>query len=54
MITLAHRLRRACDTLRRTSVPLSELIPLMQKSADKIDETQKQIFELLAGIRRHT
>ena len=51
--TVPDRLRQACDSVRRTSMPLADLIPLMQQSADKIDEMrnvldQAEIF--IAGF----
>lgn len=34
---LAGRLRAACNKLRTTSMPLADLIPLMQQAADALD-----------------
>lgn len=46
MSTLSSRLRQACADVRRKSEPLANLIPLMQQSADKIDELNDKIDEL--------
>lgn len=33
---LAERLRASCEKLRRTNMPLSDLIPLLQQAADAL------------------
>lgn len=50
-MTLQDELRRFANELRRTSMKLEDLIPLLQKAADKLDQlesnnnvTQAQAF----------
>ena len=39
-MTLAEELRAAVAKLRRTPIPLSVLIPLLQRAADALDAKQ--------------
>lgn len=43
---LLWRLRHQATTLRTNSVPLSTLIPLLNESADKLEELEKQVRDL--------
>lgn len=40
---LSERLRVWCEKIRRTPVPISDVIPLLQKAADYIDEQDAKI-----------
>lgn len=37
-----EKLRAMCDKLRRTNVPLADMIPLMQKAADELESMAQQ------------
>lgn len=37
-VQIAEDLRAACEKLRRTSMPLADMIPLMQRAADALDK----------------
>lgn len=39
--TIQTQLRKACTRLRRTSLPLADLIPLLQRAADKLDDFER-------------
>lgn len=39
--TIQTQLRQACTRLRRTSLPLADLIPLLQRAADKLDDFER-------------
>ena len=43
---ISKRLRSVTMTMRGKSYPLSDLIPLMQQAADRIDELEKQIVRM--------
>lgn len=43
---LAARLRNACQTLRRTSIPLADMIPLMQQAADALASQAEPVATL--------
>lgn len=36
-MTIQERLRETCTKLRRTPMPISDVIPLLQEAAEKID-----------------
>ena len=56
MSDLQQRLRRAADTLRRTSMPLADLIPLLQQAADALEAQPAQAVrsKLGAGVPMQT
>ena len=43
---ISKNLRDYCNKLRSKPIPLSELIPLLQKSADRIDALESQLEAL--------
>jgi HAMP domain-containing protein len=51
MATIISRLRFATEKLRRTSMPISDIIPLLQYAADEIEELEKQIEGLVHELR---
>jgi hypothetical protein len=46
MRSIQERLRKCCDDIRRSNKPISEIIPLLQEAADKLDDKDR-IIELL-------
>jgi hypothetical protein len=42
---IPHRLREACEAVRRKDFPLADLIPTMQLAADVIDKLREQLQE---------
>lgn len=49
---LIERLRGAKLTLRRTSMPVKDIIPLLTEAADSL-ETVKQYFDKLAELEKN-
>lgn len=45
MNNIAIRLRAAVSSVRSKSYPLSDLIPMMQEAADRIDELEAKSIE---------
>ena len=46
-MNIAEDLRRLAATLRTSSVPLKDLIPLLNRAADALDAKQAKIDELM-------
>jgi hypothetical protein len=42
--SLQDRLRKVCSEIRRKPTPLSDLIPLLQEAADKIDYLEEDLI----------
>jgi hypothetical protein len=42
MNTLIERLREACKKLRRTPMPIADVIPMLQEAADTIEAMQRE------------
>lgn len=48
-MTLQEELRQACAQLRRTPVPVADVIPLLQRAAAALDAAQEVMDELRAS-----
>lgn len=46
MTKQSKALRAACEKLRRSPMPLADMIPLMQQAADKIDDLEAELRRL--------
>jgi hypothetical protein len=45
-ITLQQRLRATCEKLRRTPMPIADIIPLLQEAANELDKKEIKINDL--------
>lgn len=45
-IEMAARLREVCNNIRTKSYAIADLIPLLQKAADKLDCEYREVFVL--------
>lgn len=53
METIQEKLRRVADTLRIKSIPLKDIIPLLQESADKFDQLENRLDTLEMELHQH-